>query len=151
MFLTTPPSTTGMFGVLTMHLVRLVNYGHSYQSAKDLFELLRVFPLRSSSYHLFKPRRNLLTWPVIDKTMSKLRKLHLLEFDSKKQKAYGKLHSNVSTKIEYYVHKKEGLQIRATNKEDKNKDEIESWKGIIDADNGMLHFLPSDALSFLFL
>ena len=66
-------STTGMFGIITMHLVRLVNYGHSYQSAQDLFELLKEFPLRNSSYHLFKPCRNLLSWPVIDKTTSGLK------------------------------------------------------------------------------
>ena len=138
-------STTGMFGIITMHLVRLVNYGHSYQSAQDLFELLKEFPLRNSSYHLFKPCRNLLSWPVIDKTTSRLKKLHLLEFDPKQQKAFGKLHSNVSTKIEYFAHKKEGLRIKKIKGKKKNRNvvDFESWKGVIDVDNGTWLCLPS--------
>ena len=153
MFLTSLLAT-GMFGILTMHLVRLVNYGHSYQSAQDLFELLKEFPLKNSNYHLFKPCRNLLSWPVVDKTTSKLRKLHLLEFDPKQQKAFGKLHSNVSTKIEYISHKKEGLRIKTIRGSKKNKCrddvEFESWEGVIDVDNGTLCLSSSLSVIFVF-
>ena len=128
-----------MFGILTMHLLRLVNYGHSYQSAKDLFDLLQQFPLQRSTYHLFKPHRNLLSWPAINKKTLKLKRLHLLEFDSEKQKAFGKYHSDVSTSIEYCTHNKEGLQImqKTQRKGSKNSDDS-SWQGCIDVGNGKL-------------
>ena len=128
-----------MFGILTMHLVRLVNYGHSYQNAEDLFDLLLQFPLQRSSFHHFKPHRNLLSWPVINKATSKLNRLHLLQFDAEKQTAYGKHHSNVSIPIEYRTHKMEGLRI-ITNKEKRNRSTNfnDDSKGFIDVENGKL-------------
>ena len=113
-----------------MHLVKLVNYGHSYQNAEDLFTLLKEFPLQRSSFHLFKPCRNLLTWPAVNKKTSKLKRLHLLKFDSEREKAFGFYHSNVSTPIEYLTHKKEGLRIM------KSRENDNSQKGEIDIENG---------------
>ena len=126
-----------MFGILTMHLVRLVNYGHSYQNAEDLFKLLKEFPLQRSSFHLFKPCRNLLTWPAVDKKTSKLKRLHLLKFDSEREKAFGFYHSNVSTPIEYLTHKKEGLRIKMTIQSRENGN---CQKGVIDIENGEIFF-----------
>ena len=116
-----------------MHLVRLVNYGHFYKDAKDLFELLKEYPLQRSTFHLFQPCRNLLTWPVVDKKASKLKSLHLLRFDSEKEKAFGQYHSDVSIPIEYSTHKSEGLKIKTTMQSRKFD---KSQKGVIDIENG---------------
>lgn len=130
----------GMFGILTMHLVRLVNYGHSFQTANDLFDLLQQFTLKRSTFHVFKPQRNLLSWPTINKTTSKLNRLHLLEFDAEKQKAFGKFHSNVSIAIEYRTHKNEGLQIVNTRKRKEKTDDNDDSQGFIDVENGKCHW-----------
>lgn len=103
----------GMFGILTMHLVRLVNYGHSFANAESLFLLLQEFPLNQSTYHLFKPNRKLLKFPKPDgdqKNKSNLNSLHLIQFDPGTGKAVGKYHSHIGTDINYSYHSTKGLQ-----------------------------------------
>ena len=126
----------GMFGILTMHLVRLVNYGHSYQTAEDLFDLLSLFPLSRSSYHLYKPKRSLLKWPRPNTKTSKLNQLHLLQYCQEVQdaeyhstKLEGRIHSDLSKPIEYRFHSKEGVQkARATDSE-QERDPIDPQNG----------------------
>ena len=99
----------GMFGVLTMHLVRLINYGHSFEGAEELYNLLVRFPLQHSEYHLFRPNRNLLSWPK-PKAASQLKKAYLTLYDHEKQVAHTKLHSKISTASLLNRHRLEGLK-----------------------------------------
>ena len=100
-----------MFGILTMLLARLVNHGHSFKNARDLFHLLAAFPLERSSFHLFQPRRDLLTWPKADKPNSKLKQLSLLKYDEESNQVKGEFHSGISVPIPYCLDCREGLKL----------------------------------------
>ena len=69
-----------------------------------------------------------------------MNRLHLLEFDAEKQKAFGKFHSNVSIAIEYRTHKNEGLQIVNTRKRKEKTDDNDDSQGFIDVENGKCHW-----------
>ena len=101
----------GLFGVLTMHLLRLVNYGHSYQGAKEIFDLLRLYPLQSCVFHYFNPKRDILQFPE-PKQGSNLAQFYLLQFDHEKGKAFAKWHSEIGTKVAFDVNGIEGLRKR---------------------------------------
>jgi len=104
-------SLDGLFGVLTMHLLRLVNYGHSYQGAKEIFDLLRLYPLQSCVFHHFNPKRDILQFPE-PKQGSNLAQFYLLQFDHEKGKAFAKWHSEIGTKVPFDVNGIEGLRKR---------------------------------------
>ena len=93
-----------------MHLIRLVNYGHSYNDAEELFNLLASFPLQQSTFHLFKPRRNILKWPKADKQRSKLKQLHLLQYCPEVGTVKGYFHSGISNPIHFKFHPTDGLR-----------------------------------------
>ncbi len=57
----------GLFGVLAMHLTRLVDSGASFKNAEELYDLLVRRPLKHTEFHLFKPQRNLIDWKVTNK------------------------------------------------------------------------------------
>ena len=97
-----------MFGVLTRHLARLVNHGHSFETAEDLFNLLSEFPLRHTYFHLFKPERNRLPIPKPDS--AELSNFYLVEYDRDKGIVTGKYHSQIGTKIRFVVDKDQGLK-----------------------------------------
>jgi len=106
---------TGMFGVLTMHLIRLVNYGNSYEGAEDIYDLLVRFPLQHTIFHLFNPKRKLLIFPK-PKANNQLGRFYLLEFDGDAQEASAKYHSGYSTKIMFDANDIEGLRMRPKKK-----------------------------------
>jgi len=49
----------GLFGILTQHLNLLVDEGYSFDSAEELYELLTMFPLNHTEFHLLNLNRNL--------------------------------------------------------------------------------------------
>jgi len=98
-----------MFGVLTMHLARLVNHGHSFEGAEDIFNLLCEHPLQHSFFHWFAPQRDIIRWPQ-PKPNSVLSKFHLVEYNSVSKTATAKYHSKYGTDTAFDVHKSEGLQ-----------------------------------------
>ena len=118
--LTHPPLLLGMFGVLTMHLARLVNYGHSFEGAEDIYNLLKRFPLQHSEFHLFKPNRKLLIWPAPAKNCQ-LKQFYLVEYERDNQIASGKYHSGHGTKVEFDADVEEGLKRRTAVKSRKKK------------------------------
>ena len=101
-----------MFGVLTMHLNCLVNNGHLYKGAEDLFELLSVFPLKHSFFHLFQPKRNVLPFPRPSNNKAKLSKFYFIKFDKDIGAASGKYHSDVGMEVNFESHPTEGLKNR---------------------------------------
>ena len=121
-----------MFGILTMHLARLVNYGHSYQGAEEIYRLLRRFPLQYSEFHLFSPQRNLLIWPK-PKQNTTLKQFYLVEYDRESQEASAKYHSGHGTSIMFDTHTKEGLKKRgartATNMNMNTRDVVSTCNG----------------------
>ena len=98
-----------MFGVLTMHLLRLVNHGFSFEGAEDIMGLLRRFPLRHSFYVWYKPHRNLLSWPKPD-PKAHLSSYHLIEYNRELQTASAKYHSDIGTAIRFEIDDAEGLK-----------------------------------------
>lgn len=85
-------SLDGLFGILTQHLKRLVNYGHSYSTAEELYNLLVKFPLRHTEFHLYLPkRRHLIDWSTtkaIDDLSLKSFYLMTYDVESRCTKAY---------------------------------------------------------------
>ena len=114
-----------MFGIMTMHLYRLVNYGNSFNDSESLFLLLQAHPLNRSVYHLFKPQRKILKFPKPDNPQ--LKRLHLLQYDLDCGEAIGKIHSDIGTSLKLYSHGTEGLSKIKGSK-----------KGIIDEQNGKI-------------
>ena len=115
----------GMFGVLTMHLVRLVNYGHSFEGAEELYNLLVRFPLQHSEYHLFRPNRNLLNWPK-PKATTQLKKAYLVQYDCEEQIAHRKIHSKIGCAALLIRHRSEGLKKppKKSNQKAARKDQV---------------------------
>ena len=109
-----------MFGVLTMHLARLVNHGHSFEGAEDIFNLLRLHPLQHSFFHLFDPKRDIVRWPQ-PKPNTQLSKFHLVQYDRDSKKAFGKYHSKYGTAIKFVVDEKEGLKKKNQSKASKKQ------------------------------
>ena len=99
-----------MFGVLTMHLTRLVNHGHGYEGAGDLFDLLSEFPLEHSFFHLFKPKRNSIPFPSPVNNDAGLSNFHLVKFDRDSGEGMGKYHSDVGTEVLLSSHPSEGIK-----------------------------------------
>ena len=99
-----------MFGVLTMHLARLVNYGHSYETAEDIFDLLLRYPLNHTYVHLYKPKRKYLPYPKPRNAAAGLSNFHLIEYDNEKGTAAGKFHSHIGTETKLRVHATGGLK-----------------------------------------
>ena len=54
----------GMFGVLSRHLAYLISQGHSFSNARELYELLRKYPLKHTEFHLYVPQRGVVDWNV---------------------------------------------------------------------------------------
>ena len=96
-----------MFGVLTMHLARLVNHGHSFESAEDLYHLLSSFPLMHSFFHLFRPKRKVIPMPVPRDMLSAF---HLVQYDRTTKVASARFHSQHGTDVLFDVHGKEGFK-----------------------------------------
>ena len=99
-----------MFGVLTMHLSRLVNSGHSFEGAEDLFNLLSAFPLRHSFFHLFQPQRHKLRIPEPSNQAKDITNFYLMEYDRDQGVCIGQFHSEVSVKMHFKIHNTEGLK-----------------------------------------
>jgi len=98
-----------MFGVLTMHLARLVNHGYSYEGTEDLFYLLCDHPLQHSFFHWFEPKRDIIRWPQ-PKPASALSKFHLIQYNPDSKTATAKFHSKYGIDVVFDVHDKEGLE-----------------------------------------
>lgn len=92
-----------------MHLARLVSYGHKFQSARDIYDLLEKFPLQHSFIHLMKPQRKKLPLPAPSNT-SHLSNFHLIKYDSETRTAAVRYYSQYSLDIIYDADKKEGLK-----------------------------------------
>ena len=105
---------------MTMLLSRLVNHGQSFKNARELFNLLASFPLQRSSFHLFQPQRDILTWPKADKGKSKLKQLSLLKFDIKTKKVTGERHSGISIPMNYCLDCNEGLKLVSRGRSKRN-------------------------------
>lgn len=101
----------GLFGVLTMHLLRLVNHGHSYEKAEDIFRILQEFPLQHTHVHLFTPQRNQIPIPK-PKDDSGLSNFHLVLYDRKSQIATAKYFSDYSKDV--YFQKATTLGLKKT-------------------------------------
>lgn len=107
-----------MFGILTMHLARLINYGHSFDGAEDIYNLLVLFPLQYSEFHYFDPKRNLLTWPEAS-AAAKLASYYIVNYKREERIAVGQFHSGLSTPVILDVHQTEGLKMRPKKKKKK--------------------------------
>ena len=107
-----------MFGVLTMHLTRLVSHGHSYESASDIYNLLERFPLNNTFVHLMSPQRKSLPFPTPNDKAG-LSSFHLITYNSKDRKAFGRYHSQYSVEIPFDADPKEGLKKQGTKKKKK--------------------------------
>ena len=92
-----------------MHLSRLVNHCHSYESASDIFDLISRFPLQHSYLHLMNPKQNYLPIPA-PSTSAGLSNFHFVHFDEETGSAFGKYHSKYSIPIEFDVDCKEGFK-----------------------------------------
>ena len=104
-----------MFGVLTMHLARLVNHGHSYESASDVYKLLERFPLQHTFVHLMKPQQNTLPFPTPSDKAS-LSNFHLIKYNRKDRVAVGRYHSQYSVDIPFVTCRKEALKKQGRKK-----------------------------------
>ena len=93
-----------------MHLARLVNYGHSYEGAEDIFDLLLRYPLSHTYVHLYKPKRKYLPFPKPRNADAGLSHFHLIEFNSEEGAATGKYHSHLGTETKLKGHPTEGLK-----------------------------------------
>lgn len=98
-----------MFGVLTMHLARLVNHGHSFEGAKDFFNILSNFPLQHSFFHLFQPQRNCICLPELMTGMS-LSNFHFTHYDRDNKIVKGYYHSLYGTDIVFECNNRQGLK-----------------------------------------
>ena len=80
-------SLDGHFGIMTQHLTRLINLGHSFSTAEELYDLFVEYPLRYSEFHLFQPKRT----DLYDWTVSKavkdigIKSFYLLRYDAEKK------------------------------------------------------------------
>ena len=99
-----------MFGVLTMHLARLVNYGHSYEDAADIFNLLSEYPLSHTYTHLYEPKRKYLPFPKPKNANAGLSNFYFFQFDNEKGTAVGKYHSKDGTETKLQSHPQQGLR-----------------------------------------
>ena len=106
-----------MFGVLTMHLTRLVNHGNSYSGAEDIFHLLCKNPLNHSFFHLFQPQRNKIPFPSPPNNSAGLSNFHFIEFDRDTGAAAGKYHSNIGTEVLLESHPTNGLMKKRVQNE----------------------------------
>ena len=106
-----------MFGVLTMHLTRLVNHGHSYKGAEDLFDLLSRYPLNHSFFHLFRPKRKSVNFPTPPDNNAGLSNFHFISFDRDIGEAYGKYHSDIGTKTLLQLHPTEGFKKKSDKRQ----------------------------------
>lgn len=52
----------GAFGKMTQHLHRKVDEGNSFNSAEELFQLMKKFPLQYTVYHLLNLKRDQVNW-----------------------------------------------------------------------------------------
>ena len=91
-----------------MHLNRLVNHGHSFEGADELYELLAMFPLQHSFFHLFKPTRSV-QFPQPSDRDAGLSNYHFILYDKDEGKAIGRYHSDIGTDVHLYSHSTEGL------------------------------------------
>lgn len=107
-----------MFGVLTMHLTRLVNHGHAYEGAEDLFDLLSQYPLEHTFFHLFKPKRESIPFPSPLDNDAGLSNFHLVEFNRDTGEAKGKYHSDVGTEVLLSSDLSEGFKNRVNEEEE---------------------------------
>ena len=134
-----------------MLLSHLVNHGHSFKNAKDLFNLLASFPLqRRSSFHLFQPQRDILTWPKADKGKSKLKQLSLLKFDIKTKKVTGERHSGISIPMNYCLDCNEGLKLvsRGRSKRNVKSSPVDKKNGKFTCSLYILHCCALNRYSF---
>ena len=94
-------SLDGMFGIMTQHLTRLINHGHSFSTAEELYDLLVEYPLRHSEFHLFQPKRTALyDWTVSQPTKDiGMKWFYLLRYDAEKKCTTGFHHSRHSSGI----------------------------------------------------
>jgi hypothetical protein len=99
----------GLFGVLTMHLLRLVNHGHSYEKASDIFRILQEFPLQHTHVHLMTPQRNKIPIPK-PKDDSGLSNFHLVLYDREMKVAKARYFSEYSNDILFEKSLKFGLK-----------------------------------------
>ena len=115
-----------MFGVLTMHLNRLVNYGHSFEGAKELYDLLSTYPLNHSFFHLFEPQRKKLPIPTPRcKDISEMQNFYFVKYDRDKGIATGKYHSEVGTETYFEIDEQEGLKkIKCDSKHQNNAGKV---------------------------
>lgn len=95
--------------MLTMHLARIVSYGHSFESANDIYNLLEKYPLQHTHIHLMRPQRNSLPIPE-PQASSQLSTFHLVGYNSKMRMATAKFHSQYSVDVHFEADKIEGLK-----------------------------------------
>ena len=91
-----------------MTLARLVNLGHSYIDAKDIFNLMCASPLNHSVFHLFQPNRDIFHWP---KPNDPLNTYYVLFYNKEERKAIGKHHSLHGSGVVYIFDDREGLKL----------------------------------------
>lgn len=94
-------SLDGLFGIMTQHLNRLVNHGHSFATAEELYELLVKFPLRHSEFHLFQPNRdNMVDWSVTREIEELgIKSFYRLEYDEENECTTAFYHSRHSVGV----------------------------------------------------
>ena len=115
-------SLDGHFGIMTQHLKRLVNYGHGYSTAEELYNLLVEFPLRFSEFHLYQPKRkHLIHWPTTKRIDNLgLKMFYLLEYDHEQKRTEGFYHSRHSRGIHLEAVDEQCMKLQSA------KEEVES-------------------------
>ena len=98
-----------MFDILTMHLAHLVNHGHSFEGAEELYNLLSEFPLRHSFFHLFQPQRGKLRLPK-PATSSPIPSFYFMRYNKDEGTATGQYHSAIGSMVKFHVDQTQGLK-----------------------------------------
>ena len=95
----------GKFGKMTQHLHRIIDEGGSFDTAEELYELLRQHPLEHTEYHLLDLKRDQVNWicsiPAEVEATPFEREMYLLSNEVKEERGsavktviLGKNHSN---------------------------------------------------------
>ena len=84
--------------------------GHSYEGAEGIFELLSMYPLQYSFFHLFQPKRKVLLYPKPQNNDTGLSNFHFMEYDRESGAALGRYHSDVGMQVRFQSDPTEGLK-----------------------------------------
>ena len=111
------------FAILSHHLHRLGNAGHSWRNARDLVSLLLLHPLRNTFVHLFEPDRSF----KYETEVEGLNQLYFIENQVESSGIRGRVHSRHGD-WQFYPYSEVKLQktpMQITEEEEQQEDQQE--------------------------